>query len=135
VRPPIFSALMLLAAASPATAQDEAGCENAIAQQEMNLCAQMDFEAADAVLNVAWRKARAMAKELDAEQPEGLKGADKALLTAQRAWIAYRDGQCELAGFEARGGSMEPMLVSGCKAELTWSRTKELQTFVGGEAQ
>ena len=55
---------------------------------------------------------------------DDLKGADKALLAAQRAWIAYRDSQCELAGFEARGGSMEPMLVSGCLADLTRKRAR-----------
>ncbi len=35
-------------------------------------------------------------------------GALEAPKKAQRAWIGYRDGQCELAGFEARGGRMEP---------------------------
>ena len=50
----------------------------------------------------------------------------------QRGWIAYRDGQCELYGFEARGGSMEPMLVSGCKADMTRARTKELREFITG---
>lgn len=57
-------------------------------------------------------------------------GALEALKKAQRAWIGYRDGQCELAGFEARGGSMEPMLVSGCLAELTRKRTDELRKIV-----
>ena len=56
--------------------------------------------------------------------------ADGALRAAQRAWIGYRDGQCTLVGFEARGGTMEPMLVSGCKATLTRARTKELRDFI-----
>ena len=64
------------------------------------------------------------------------KAQKRRCLPAQRGWIAYRDGQCELAGFEARGGSMEPMLVSGCLADLTRKRTKELKEFIGeGEAQ
>jgi uncharacterized protein YecT (DUF1311 family) len=62
-------------------------------------------------------------KDLDA----GEKGAEKALLKAQRAWIDYRDGQCEAEGFQARGGTMEPMLVAGCIANLTDQRTKELK--------
>jgi uncharacterized protein YecT (DUF1311 family) len=49
------------------------------------------------------------------------------LLKAQRAWIDYRDGQCEAEGFQARGGTMEPMLVAGCIANLTDQRTKELK--------
>jgi uncharacterized protein YecT (DUF1311 family) len=129
-------ALLSLLAACPAFAQDDIDCTSPMAQQDMNYCAEKDFEAADAELNAVWKEARKAAKAIDAEQPGDLKGADKALLAAQRGWIAYRDGQCELAGFEARGGSMEPMLVSGCKAELTRARTKELKDFIsGGQAQ
>jgi uncharacterized protein YecT (DUF1311 family) len=130
-------ALLCVVAASPAATQDEeVDCENAMAQQDMNACAAKDYEAADVELNAVWKKARAAAKEMDAEYSDDLKGADDALVAAQRGWIAYRDGQCDLAGFEARGGSMEPMLVSGCLADLTRKRTKELQEFIGGgEAQ
>jgi urease subunit alpha len=53
-----------------------------------------------------------------------MKGAEKALVTAQRAWIAYRDAECEARGFQARGGTMEPMLVAGCIADVTDARTK-----------
>jgi uncharacterized protein YecT (DUF1311 family) len=131
---PELLALPLLIFALPAVGQD-IDCNNQMAQMEMNICAEQDFEAADAELNAVWKDARKAAKELDAELPEELKGAEKALLAAQRAWIGYRDGQCEVAGFEARGGSMEPMLVSGCKATLTRARTKDLREFIGGGEQ
>jgi uncharacterized protein YecT (DUF1311 family) len=130
-----FALLAMLAAAVPAAAEDDIDCNKALGQQDMNLCAEKDFEAADAELNTVWKEARKTAKAMDAEQRDELKGADKALLAAQRGWIAYRDAQCELAGFEARGGSMEPMLVSGCMAELTRARTRQLKEFAGGSAQ
>ena len=127
---------LLLAAAVPAAAQDDVDCNNQMAQQVMNICAARDYEAADTEMNAVWKQARTVAKDLDAELSVDLKGADKALLAAQRGWIAYRDGQCEVAGFEARGGSMEPMLVSGCLADLTRKRTQELKQFItGGEGQ
>ncbi|MNT91411.1 hypothetical protein D3C72_2325040 [compost metagenome] len=72
---------------------------------------------------------RAKDKELGAISADYV-GAEEALKKAQRAWIGYRDGQCELAGFEARGGSMEPMLVSGCLAQLTTTRTEELKALL-----
>jgi uncharacterized protein YecT (DUF1311 family) len=130
-------AALLVLAADPAVAQDEEiDCSNAMAQLEMNHCAWKDFEAADAELNAVWKEARAAAKAMDAEFEEPMKGAEKALIAGQRGWIAYRDGQCELAGWEAHGGTMEPMLVSGCMAELTRARTKELKAFIsGGEGQ
>lgn len=131
-----FAALLLLAAVSAATADDEIDCNNAMGQQDMNACAAKDYDAADAELNAVWKEARGVAKDFDAELSEDLKGAEAALLAAQRGWIAYRDGQCELAGFNERGGSMEPMVVSGCLADLTRKRTKELREFIGGgEAQ
>lgn len=120
-----------------ASAQTTPDCKAPVTQADMNICAALDYEAADAELNRVWKQARAAAKAIDDDQSEeSWKGADKALLAAQRGWIAYRDGQCELDGFEARGGSLEPMLVSGCKAEMTRARTKELKDFVsGGEDQ
>jgi uncharacterized protein YecT (DUF1311 family) len=114
-----------------AKAEDHVDCANAQTQMEMNFCAAQEFETADAELNALWKDARAAAKALDEDQPqENMKGAAAALLAAQRAWITYRDGQCELEGFSARGGTMEPMLVSGCKAELTRTRNAQLKAFI-----
>ena len=124
----------VLLIATPAFADDEIDCPKAEAQQEMNFCTNKDFETADAELNAVWKKAKASAEQMDVGQPDD-KGAADSLLAAQRGWIAYRDGICDLAGWEARGGSLEPMLVSGCLAEQTRKRTKELQEFVDGPAQ
>ena len=97
----------------------------------MNDCARMDFEAADKELNTVWKTAQESARKLDEQESSAqVKGAEAALLAAQRGWIAYRDGHCELAGWEAHGGSMEPLLVWSCKAELTKERTKQLKEFV-----
>ncbi len=131
-----FLTMTLLAfCTGPAVAQDEPDCQNAVTQFDMNYCANKDYEKADAGLNAVWKLAKKAAEESDVDQLDDLKGAAKALVAAQRGWIAYRDGQCELAGFEARGGSMEPMLVSGCLADMTNARRKELQSFVDGRAQ
>lgn len=117
-----------------AQAGDKVDCEIALTQLDMNQCAYLNFEKADAELNAVWKSARAEAERMDAGQPDK-KGASEALLAAQRGWLEYRDGACDLAGWKARGGSMEPMLVSGCLAEQTRKRTKELQEFIDGPAQ
>ena len=99
-----------------ATAEEDPpiDCDNAQVQAEMNICAYRDFEAADKELNAQYKKTRAAMVEMDAMYEPEQRGAEKALLKAQRAWIEYRDGHCEAYGFEAHLGSMEPMLVSGC---------------------
>ena len=54
----------------------------------------------------------------------------RALLACQRAWLTYRDAQCLIEGYAARGGSMEPMLLSGCIARLTMARTQALRDLI-----
>ena len=127
----------LMASDAPAFAQDDpqVDCANAQTQMEMTFCANEDYGVADTELNVAYKATMAAMKTKDKElgeiEPDYV-GAVEALKTAQRAWIAYRDGQCELAGFEARGGTMEPMLVALCLADLTRKRTAELKAVTEG---
>ncbi|MFZ2100906.1 MAG: lysozyme inhibitor LprI family protein [Oricola sp.] len=125
---PALAGLVLLTGA-PALAQDDDwDCSKGdnLPQQAMNLCAKEDYERADEALNVLWPMVRDYMRQVDSYQEEKLKGAEAALLKAQRGWIDYRDGQCEATGFYARGGTLEPLLVFSCKAELTRDRTEEL---------
>jgi uncharacterized protein YecT (DUF1311 family) len=102
----------------------------------MNYCAGQDFERADAELNTAYRTAIAGAQEADREYArvtQGNEGRDSgpgeeaSLREAQRAWVAFRDAHCQGESYEARGGSMQPMLYQGCRATLTRARTAELR--------
>lgn len=123
-----IAALALLLAA-PAMSQ-EVDCASAMAQQELNYCADQAWEAADAELNAAYKLAIAAMKDMDANMPDDLQGAEEALRAAQRAWVVYRDANCVAAGFPMRGGSAEPMLVSGCMERMTRERTAELQALL-----
>jgi uncharacterized protein YecT (DUF1311 family) len=112
----------------PALAQDtpEVDCDKAQTQVEMNYCAHVDWEEADAELNATYKVVRATLAERDSDlEPDEVKAGTR-LLDAQRAWITYRDAHCEVASFSARGGSMQSMLYSGCLATMTRQRTKEL---------
>ena len=122
---------VLLLLALPAGAQ-EVDCENAMAQQEMNLCAAQDYEEADAALNAAYKQARAAMQGLDADLPEGDRGAEAALRAAQRAWLPYRDAACASEGWLMHGGSAEPLVVYGCLATLTRQRTQDLLYLAEG---
>lgn len=112
---------MVLAAASPAPARGQTAvgwsCEDPQAQLEMNRCAALRFEAADARLNQAYRTAVSRAD-----------AADRARLrTAQRAWIAFRDSHCAWKSSDSEGGSLHPLLIHSCMADLTDQRTHQLQ--------
>src|SRR6218665_1348085 len=123
-----LTAALLLAAQDP-----QWNCDNPQAQQEMNYCAAQDAERADAELNAVYRTAIEQAREADrdyARTAEGRSdgpGEEATLREAQRAWVAFRDAHCRLESFEARGGSMQPMIDGGCRAALTRARTAELR--------
>ncbi len=125
---PTLAFTLLIFFTLPVAAQDELpDCTNQMDQNTMTRCAGLDFDKADAELNRIWPGLKKDAQEADAEAFEGNGGYLDALLASQRAWLAYRDAECALQGFEARGGSMEPMLVYACLAEKTTARIKELQ--------
>lgn len=124
--------IAMLMAHGVALAGGAPDCGKAETQSDLNICSQLEFETADAALNAQYKKTRAAMQASDADQEEDMKGAEKALLAGQRGWLAYRDGECEAEGFQARGGSMQPMLVSGCKATMTRLRTKELRQLADG---
>lgn len=125
IRAFLFACPLAAGVAAPILAE-EIDCATAMAQQEMNICAEMDWQAADADLNAAYKTVMAAMKDMDANLPTELQGAEDALRTAQRAWIGYRDAHCETAGFPMRGGSAEPLLVYGCLRQVTENRTDEL---------
>ena len=132
----ILSSLLL-------TAQAAAGmpdCADPQVQSEMNICAHREWEQADAELNALWPQVRAMMQREDGyavedDQP----GYWESLLAAQRAWIAYRDAHCRLSSYDARGGTMQPLLHSTCMTVLTERRTEELHELtrnqMSGEAK
>ena len=118
--------LALAAMAALQTPYQDHHCDDPQNQADMNACAAIDFDAADAELNAVWREAvdsaRAADAELDREFDQRPTTEEK-LREAQRAWIVFRDAHCTVEGYdEARGGSMEPMIYDGCRARLTRER-------------
>ncbi|MCA1749313.1 MAG: lysozyme inhibitor LprI family protein [Sphingomonadales bacterium] len=101
-------------------------------QQGMNACAAWDFEQADAELNETWAEVLAYVRETFSESPpwDDRGSGEYRLRAAQRAWITLRDEHCTVMAFHMRGGSAEPMLYNGCRAEMTRQRTEELRDLM-----
>lgn len=129
--------IALLMQAAPVPPNPDWNCEDPTYQQEMNWCAAQDLDAAEQALEVQWKSALAAAKEQDAQYAELGGFEDDAflmnLLESQIGWWSYRDGQCTLDGYSARGGSLEPLLVATCKTRLTRMRTEELKALIATE--
>ena len=120
-----------IAAPGVATAQ-EADCINQPTQMDMNICAYQDWQAADATLNTVYADALATVQASDAEYNRDGDSEEVRLRRAQRAWVAFRDANCDAAGFQMRGGSAEPLLVNGCLRVMTQDRIAELQSIATG---
>ncbi len=77
-------------------------------------------------------------KERDADlkdgssKPDGHPTYQAALLTAERAWLAYRDAHCETVGLEYRGGTEEDEADGKCVNEMDRKRTVELKALLDG---
>jgi uncharacterized protein YecT (DUF1311 family) len=124
----IFVAVLLVCwGATVARADDKPNCDDPHDQSTMTLCAGLDYDKADKELNRLWPSIKSAAEENDKGASAEDGGYLKALMASQKAWIAFRDAECTWQGFQAHGGSMEPMLVNGCLAVLTKDRIKQLK--------
>jgi uncharacterized protein YecT (DUF1311 family) len=125
----IATALLLAQFGTAPAAPD---CANALTQTDMTACAVQDWQHADGALNKQWEQTAAHMRQRNAmydHSHEDRPGFFDQLLTAQRVWLTFRDAHCATEGYVARGGTLEPMLVAQCKAELTRQRTRQLQSI------
>jgi uncharacterized protein YecT (DUF1311 family) len=114
----ILAAIVLSTAA--ANAQD---CANAQDQATLNQCAGAAFEKADKQLNEAYKQITQRLKD-NAE-------SHKLLVEAQRAWVAYRDAECNFQGGPIdQAGSIYPTIVANCKAVLTENRLEDFRAYL-----
>ncbi|MBD2118275.1 MAG: lysozyme inhibitor LprI family protein [Microcystis wesenbergii TW10] len=95
-------------------------CNNPQTQSEMNICASIAYQNADRKLNQVYRQ---LLPKLSASRQQKL-------ISAQQAWIKFRDSSCEFERSAYEGGSMAPMIYGFCLADVTEQRTKDLQRYL-----
>ena len=112
-------------------AQQGVDCAEPMTQRDMNYCAGVEWEEADEALNVQWNQTAARMRQLDdvTREDDDRPGYFAQLLAAQRAWLSFRDNHCASEGYNARGGSLEPLLIATCKTGLTRTRTDQLRAL------
>ncbi len=115
-----FLVLILIAAFISAARADD--CDNAADQATMNACAEDAWKKADAELNSVYKKLQGRNKD-DAR-------ASKLLTAAERAWVTFRDAECEYGAADNQGGSIFPLVYFGCLDKLTKARTNQLKGYI-----
>ncbi|HLL70866.1 MAG TPA: lysozyme inhibitor LprI family protein [Pyrinomonadaceae bacterium] len=111
-------------AAATAASQDDVDgedpCPDARNQHELNRCAALARDRADAELNKVYRE---LMKDTGATERAKLR-------TAQLAWLKFRDAHCDYTSVGNKGGTIYPMVVSFCLARVTDARVKQLQDIL-----
>jgi uncharacterized protein YecT (DUF1311 family) len=95
-------------------------CEDAQTQADMNICWGNEYKKADATLNKTYQQLVTMLDEAEKAQ----------LKNAENAWLKYRDANCEFVGDQYKGGSIRPMIVAICLADVTNNRNAELKNQI-----
>jgi uncharacterized protein YecT (DUF1311 family) len=109
--------ILPLLLACPAHAADKLDCRNAQTQIDMDSCAGQEFQKSDRALNANYKQ---LMGKLDPH-------AQAALKTAQHAWLAWRDAECDYRTIGSEGDTIRPMLATYCKTELTNARVKDIK--------
>lgn len=97
-------------------------CANASDQATMNQCAGQEYKTADKELNAVYQQITARLKD----NAEG----KKLLVNAQRAWIGFRDAECNFSASGVTGGSVYPLIYSNCMTSVTKVRTEALKQYL-----
>lgn len=106
--------ILFIAFAAGARAED---CDNAMDEAAMNACADQSFKKADEDLNAVYQKLRDRKKDDE--------DAARLLIAAERAWVAFRDAECQFDAADSLGGSIYPMIYANCLERLTRARVKQ----------
>jgi uncharacterized protein YecT (DUF1311 family) len=113
--------LLLLLISTQTSSAAMGDCGNESNQMALNECAHLSFQKADAELNTLYQNIKRRSAE---PQSQNL------LVAAQRAWVAFRDAECTFATSSATGGSIHPMVHSGCLERLTRARIGDLKRYM-----
>jgi len=97
-------------------------CANASDQSTMNQCAGQEYKAADKELNAVYQQITTRLK--------GNAESKKLLVSAQRAWIGFRDAECTFSASGVAGGSVYPLIYSNCMTSVTKVRTEALKQYL-----
>lgn len=115
-RYPLSAALAALALFYPTFAAAQ-NCKNPETQMAMNVCSARDYEREDARLNKTYRD---LVAKLESAKREKLR-------EVQRAWLSFRDLNCDFQSADYQGGSIYSLVQSSCLTEMTKQRTKDLK--------
>lgn len=111
-----------LSLADPGLGFDECS-KKAITTIEIRQCLAQELSYYDKKLNASYNE---LISKLAKHQQDSLK-------KAQRAWLAYRNAECDFAAFSEQPGTIAPVIITTCFINMTKNRVNELNTYLLNE--
>jgi uncharacterized protein YecT (DUF1311 family) len=135
--------LMLTLAVMPALSGEKQGvkaddpCDGSTAV-ELRICAEKKLKDADNRLNEVYQKLKSKIDTMfdyahDVRLKEENKISKSLLIKAQRAWIEFRDAECELSGQLERYGATanwKQVSIVSCQVIMTQARSSALERYL-----
>jgi uncharacterized protein YecT (DUF1311 family) len=119
----LLVALSLFVGATASIVQAADDCDApGLSQAELNECYGNAYKKIDAELNVLYRQITARLKDD--------KATTKLLVAAQRAWVAFRDAECDFSASGVSGGSAHGMILAICLNKLTGKRIDDFKNYL-----
>ncbi len=119
----LLVALSLIAEATALRAQAAEGCDApGLSRAELNDCYGNVFKKADAELNVLYQQVTARLKDDQA--------TTKLIVAAQRAWVTFRDAECDFSASRVAGGTALGVILAICLDKLTLKRIDDFKNYL-----
>jgi uncharacterized protein YecT (DUF1311 family) len=102
-------------------------CQKAITTPDINACAQAEFEQVEKQLNDTYRRVMQSLSKPD----DGIAYADikKSLIEAQRAWVVFRQKDCDAYFTLYAAGTIRTVMYIGCMQGHAERRIKALEEY------
>ncbi|CAN7227330.1 lysozyme inhibitor LprI family protein [Phyllobacterium sp. LjRoot231] len=123
VSPTLLLLTVLIASPSGTLANAAESCDTGSSSQaDLNECYGNAYKKSDGELNALYKQITARLKD-DA-------ATTKLLVAAQKAWVAFRDAECNFSTSGSAQGSIYPMTQAICLDGLTSRRIDDLKSYL-----
>lgn len=126
---PLLVLLLLFFVNSYAEATLAIDCTKAYSAQEVEHCALIALDKTEALLNASYHKLVEQLTQPDTEQ-DNYTEYRKKLLTAQRAWIKFRDADCDTQYAMHSSTAIGKTMYFTCQQQRAEQRIKQLDNYV-----
>lgn len=122
-------AAFAIALAGPALAQDVPGCGNESSNIEIGNCVSAAYQKADEELNAIWPKVLAYIDgQADYMPVDALQKWKAGIVSAQKAWVTFKEQDCDAVQYEWWGGSGAGIAQTSCLYAHTAQRVEDLKS-------